>query len=77
MNHLLSKNTGITSLFDDMGLRKMELGTQGSILAFLKQKQAHGLLDWVTTGQVKTESIAFTNEVRHELLPLCFSQLDF
>lgn len=57
-NHLLSKNKGITGLFDDLERRKMVFGTQGSILAFLKQGQVLGLLDWIKTGQVKTASVA-------------------
>lgn len=75
-NHLLSKKKGIAGLFDDLARSKMVFGTQGSISVFLKQEQAPGLLDWIKTGQVRTESVALY-KVKHEHLPLCFSQLDF
>lgn len=55
-NHLLSNNKGITGSFDDLARRKMVFGTQGNILAFLKQEKVPGLLDWIKTGQVKTVS---------------------
>lgn len=47
MSHSLSKNKGITGLFDIVALRKMDFGPQGGLLAFLKRKQACGLLDWI------------------------------
>lgn len=53
MNHLLSKKREFTGLFGDMTLGKMEFGTQGGILAFLKEKQAHGSSNWVKTGHVR------------------------
>ena len=53
MSPFLSKNKGVTGLLADVTLRKTEFGTRDGILAFLKEKQAHGLLNWIKTGQVK------------------------
>lgn len=39
MSYSLSKNTALPGSPDDPALRKMGFGAQGSILAFLKQKQ--------------------------------------
>lgn len=53
MSSFLSKIKGVTGLLADMTLRKDEFGTRAGILAFLNEKQAHGLLNWIKTGHVK------------------------